>query len=166
MGKATVAESGKNSHRHDFTPGTQGGVKREIWSTSHGKAARSIPWVPLGATYHTKWLKLLTYAKQSSKQLCLCCQQNRSHNLLICWWNTYFYKQQTHSKTKVEETISMKRISTSFPQTYLVHRLFWGSSRCRSPASEFAVPWWSNCFLRSRQKLQKKKKKTDAHMSD
>lgn len=48
-GPAAVAERSKNSHRRDFTLGTQGGVKREIRSTSHSKAARSIPkfpWVP------------------------------------------------------------------------------------------------------------------------
>lgn len=48
-GPAAVAERSKNSHRRDFTLGTQGGVKREIRSTTHSKAARSIPkfpWVP------------------------------------------------------------------------------------------------------------------------
>lgn len=55
-GQAAVAECSKNSHRHYFTLGTKEGVKREIRSTSHSEAARSIPYVPLGATYHTKWL--------------------------------------------------------------------------------------------------------------
>lgn len=42
-GQAAVAESSKNSHWHYFTLGSQEEVKREIGSTSHSKAAISIP---------------------------------------------------------------------------------------------------------------------------
>ncbi len=59
---------------------------------------------------------------------------------------------------RVVKMATIKRISTSFPQTYLVGHLFWGSSRCRSQASECDVPWWSNCLLRSLQTLCKKSK--------
>lgn len=53
-------------------------MKWEIGSTSHSKAATSIPYVPLGATYHTKWLKLLTTAGRNT---------NSRHARQCCWQN-------------------------------------------------------------------------------
>lgn len=101
QGEAAVAERSKNSHRRDVTLGTQGerGGRKEgseegdrINISQQGSQIHSQ--VPLGATYHTKWLKLLTAARQDTNRT-RSCRQNGTRYVLEYSDDTYDRWEET-----------------------------------------------------------------------
>ena len=106
-GGQVAVKLGKNSQRRDFHLRPAAGVKSEMWSTSHSKAAGFIPADPLGATDHAKWFKLLTTAR-------------RNRNSTPRYWQSDTWKRcHTLQRVKFQEQI----LITDKGYRHLFHKL-------------------------------------------